>query len=375
MFVYYFSVLSCFFATFLKDKKIKTFILIGLELFLCACYMCGTDWRNYEYAYNHSSLATVDQELFELGYSYLQAIFHTIGIDFWLFHIVFKFLVFSSLCYFVRVFKQDVFLFWFLFLPDMGLYLFIDCPFRNLLAAGGFFWAIKFLLNRNAVFFFAITVLLAQIHSSAYFLVIVYLFSNIFVKSKYFIILFVLSNILAYRLDLIVDYILFPLIGVDGYLGERVRNYFMRDEFWSSTVALGTIYRVTSFFIILYNRKFIENSFAYGKYVFNLSMLFFMIYPFGMSMKMIQRFLFYTMPFFIISIEIIFRDIKLLSMSFQKRMLFMIFFFWGMIKIYQITSYDYRYIPYTNYFEYIGNHPAYSYRSLYNIQKSPYDAN
>ena len=85
-------------------------------------------------------------------------------------------------------------------------------------------------------------------------------------------------------------------------------------------------------------------------------MLFFMIYPFGMSMKMIQRFLFYTMPFFIISIEIIFRDIKLLSMSFQKRMLFMIFFFWGMIK-------------------YIGNHPAYSYRSLYNIQKSPYDAN
>ena len=78
---------------------------------------------------------------------------------------------------------------------------------------------------------------------------IVYLFSNIFVKSKYFIILFVLSNILAYRLDLIVDYILFPLIGVDGYLGERVRNYFMRDEFWSSTVALGTIYRVTSFFI------------------------------------------------------------------------------------------------------------------------------
>ena len=239
MFVYYFSVLSCFFATFLKDKKIKTFILIGLALFLCAGYMCGTDWRNYEYAYNHSSLATVDQELFELGYSYLQAIFHTIGIDFWLFHIVFKFLVFSSLCYFVRVFKQDVFLFWFLFLPDMGLYLFIDCPFRNLLAAGGFFWAIKFLLNRNAVFFFAITVLLAQIHSSAYFLVIVYLFSNIFVKSKYFIILFVLSNILAYRLDLIVDYILFPLIGVDGYLGERVRNYFMRDEFWSSTVALG----------------------------------------------------------------------------------------------------------------------------------------
>ena len=90
------------------------------------------------------------------------------------------------------------------------------------------------------------------------------------------------------------------MIGVDGYLGERVRNYFMRDEFWSSTVALGTIYRVTSFFIILYNRKFIENSFAYGKYVFNLSMLFFMIYPFGMSMKMIQRFLFYTMPFFII---------------------------------------------------------------------------
>ena len=94
MFVYYFSVLSCFFATFLKDKKIKTFILIGLALFLCAGYMCGTDWRNYEYAYNHSSLATVDQELFELGYSYLQAIFHTIGIDFG------SFILYSSFWYF-----------------------------------------------------------------------------------------------------------------------------------------------------------------------------------------------------------------------------------------------------------------------------------
>lgn len=28
-----------------------------------------------------------------------------------------------------------------------------------------------------------------------------------------------------------------------------------------------------------------------------------------------------------------------------------------------------------NYFEYIGGHPSYSYRSSYNIQNSPYDAN
>ncbi len=50
-------------------------------------------------------------------------------------------------------------------------------------------------------------------------------------------------------------------------------------------------------------------------------------------------------------------------MSFQKKnVIYDILFFLGMIKIYQITSYDYRYIPYTNYFEYIGNHPAYSYQ-------------
>lgn len=56
-------------------------------------------------------------------------------------------------------------------------------------------------------------------------------------------------------------------------------------------------------------------------------------------------------------------------------LLFMIFFFWGMLVVYKNVTHDYRYIPYTNYFEYIGGHPSYSYRSSYNIQNSPYDAN
>ena len=42
MFIYYSSVLICFIATFFKDKKIKLFILVGLMIFLCAGYMCGT---------------------------------------------------------------------------------------------------------------------------------------------------------------------------------------------------------------------------------------------------------------------------------------------------------------------------------------------
>lgn len=297
MFIYYSSVLICFIATFFKDKKIKLFILVGLMIFLCAGYMCGTDWRSYEFAYNHSSLSTVNQEIFEIGYSYLQAICHTLGINFWIFHIALKSIVFFSLCYFVKVFKQNLFLFWFLFLPDMGFYLFIDCPFRNLLAAGGFFLAINLFLKRKFIIFFFITILLAQVHSSAYFLIIIYLFSNLRAKNRYIILFFILSNILAYRLDLITDYILFPLLGIDGYLGERVRTYFIQDEVWNSSVNLGTIYRIICFIIVLYNRKQIESSSVYGRYIFNLAILFFMIYPFGMSMKMIQRFLFYTMPF------------------------------------------------------------------------------
>lgn len=375
MLIYYGSVLICFVATFLKDKKIKLFILIGLMIFLCAGYMCGTDWRSYEYAYNHSSLASVNQEIFERGYSYLQAICHTLGINFWIFHIALKSIIFLSLCYFVRTFKQNLFLFWFLFLPDMGIYLFIDCPFRNLLAAGGFFGAVKLLVNRKLALFLFITILLAQIHTSAYFLIIVYLCANLNIKNKYIVLLFFLSNLLAYRLDLITDYIILPLLGIDGYLGTRIRNYFMQDEFWTSTVNLGTIYRVICLIIVLYYRNTIENNSNYGRYIFNLTILFFMIYPFGVSMKMIQRFMFYTMPFFILSIEIIFQDIKLLSMSFQKKMLFMLFFLWGMLVLYKNLTNDYRYIPYTNYFQYIIDSPDFAYRSNYNVKNSPYGKN
>jgi UDP-N-acetylglucosamine 2-epimerase len=36
--------------------------------------------------------------------------------------------------------------------------------------------------------------------------------------------------------------VLFPLLGIDGYLGERVRTYFIQDEVWNSSVNLGTNY-------------------------------------------------------------------------------------------------------------------------------------
>lgn len=375
MLIYYFSILSCFFALFLDDSKKRTFILIGLAVFLCAGYMCGTDWRNYESAYYESHLMIAQQGDFEIGYNYLQALCHDLGIDFWHFHIFLKFTAFLSLCYFVRVFEQSLFLFWFLFLPDMGLYLFIDCPFRNLLAASGSFWMVRLLMDRKFIPFFFMTVLLSLLHSSAWFLLIVYFVSNIEMKNKYYILGFIVSNILAYRLDLITDYILLPLVGIEGYLGERIKMYFMQDDFWSTSINLGTIYRTVCFAIILYYRQAIVDGSIYGKYIFNLTMLFFMVYPFGVSMKMLQRFLFYVMPYFIISVEIIFHDIRLWSMSLQKKVLFMIFFFWGMIKIYTNTSEDYRYIPYTNYFGYMIDSPEFSYRSNYNIKYSPYGEN
>ena len=46
---------------------------------------------------------------------------------------------------------------------------------------------------------------------------------------------------------------------------------------------------------------------------------------------------------------------------------------WTLLKTYTTITADYRYIPYSNYFQYLmQDKPSYKYRSIYNIQNSPY---
>lgn len=374
MLIYYAVLLLCFISIFVKDGRLRRILLVSIALFLCCGYMCGTDWRNYENSYNDARLFSVENQPYELGYNYLQTFFHSFGVDFWVFHITLKFLVFYSICRCVHLLSANLFLFWFIFLPEMGFYLFIDCPFRNLIAVGGFCFMIKTLLDRKLVSFLILVYMLSLFHTSALFLLVIYPILNLKINNFVYYVLFIFSNILAYKIDLITDHILFPLLSIDGYWGEKVRAYFFNDDFWSTAINIGTVFRILTFFIIVHNREKIESTSKYGRYIFNLSMLFFLVYPFGISMKMIQRFLFYLMPFYVISLESVISQITK-KMQAKCQIVLVVISLWGIIKVYSITTYDYRYVPYTNYCGYLFEDLPYTYRDDYNIKKSPYGEN
>lgn len=371
MLIYYFVLLLCYWASLLKDKILVFSILSFIAFFLCAGYMTGSDWPVYEELYNYMTFERVLESREEWGYGYLQSFCKFIGIDFWGFHIFFKLLVFVSICYFTNFLKINVALFIAFFLPELGLFLFIDCPFRNLIAMGAFCFSIKYLLERNMWLYFVFVAIATLFHASSLILFPLYFIANAKLRNIIWIILFVFVNFLSYNIDFLVKNIFFHLFNISEFAKDKLMNYFIDDKYLQDKVNIGTIYRIIVFAIIIYYRKGIEDSHKYGRYIFNLSMFFFMLYPIGISIKIFARFSIFTNLFYIATMVLMLYIPKSAQV---KSLLFLIFFLWGGLRMYVNITSNSHYIPYTNYFQYIFQEELpYSYRSNYNMQKSPYN--
>ena len=370
MAIYFISVLGCLWGSLLKNRIPKYYILFFLLLFICCGYMTGTDWRNYEESYNTARFDTLLDERFELGYGVLQTICHELSIDFWTFHIIIKAIVFYLLSRMISFLEVNLLMFWAFFLPEMGFFLFKDCPFRNLIALGFFCLAFPALLERRAKAFFYITVVAVLFHYSALILVPIYFLVKYPLKNKYYIILFILSNILAYKVDYILGTIFASLFDLSDFLRERLVVYVLDDKFHANTINIGTIYRALFFVLFLCFRTKFESEMKYGKLLFALSMFFFIVYPFTISIKIFSRFNIYMLPIYLATILMLLKTIRSVSLRYA---IFSILLVWTMLKTYTVITEDYRYVPYSSYLEYLfQDKPSYIYRSGYNIQKSPY---
>lgn len=370
MAIYILSVIGCLWGALLKNRIAKYYILFFLLLFVCCGYMTGTDWRNYEVSYNTASFGTLFDERFELGYGILQTVCHVLSIDFWTFHMVIKAVVFLLLCRMVSYLEVNLLLFWAFFLPEMGFFLFIDCPFRNLIALGVFCFAFPALLERRAKVFFSITAVAILFHYSALILIPLYFLVKYPLKNKYYILLFILANVLAYKVDYILETIFAGLFGASDFLQERLLVYALDDKFHASTINVGTIYRTFFFALFLYFRPKFESEMKYGNLLFALSMFFFLIYPFTISLKIFSRFYIYMLPIYLATILLLLKTFRSVSLRYA---VFAVLLVWTLLKTYTVVTDDYRYVPYSSYFQYwFQEKPDYIYRSNYNIQKSPY---
>lgn len=333
--------------------------------------MTGSDWRNYEPLYYQSDFKNISNERFEIGYGILQCICNYLSIDFWHFHILIKAIVFILLTKLSSHVKVNILLFWALFAPEMGLYLFIDCPFRNLIAFGISCLSIQALLEQRSKRFIIVASIAVLFHYSALILFLLYFWVKFPLKNRYYIIIFILANIIAYKIDFLLENIFSHIFEASDFLKDRLLVYALDENFLASKINIGSIYRTIFFVLFIYYRPHIENL-KYGKLLFGISMLFFILYPFAISLKIFNRFTIYLLPIYLMTV------IKILP-SMDKSIRYIIFCIlagWSLLKTYTTITADYRYIPYSNYLQYLMQEkPTYTYRSTYNFQNSPYGKN
>lgn len=352
-----------------KFKYFEYIILSIVAIFICSGYMTGSDWRSYELYYNELSFGNFDSRM-EYGFQIYSNIFKLIGLDFWTFIIINKLLVFILLVKSLRKWGVPIFLFLFLFLPDVGYYLFIDNPMRNFLALAIWIVSIKYLFERNFFIFLCLSVFASFFHIVALIMIPLYFAVNLKIKNWMIIALFILFNIIAYNTERLFDNIN-AIANFSNILSSRIEPYLYTDNYISQTINFGTLHRTLFMFFLIFRRKHIENENKYGTYCFNLAALSLLIYPFGMSMFVLQRFNLFISPFIIICTILAINSFKNKS---TRKTIMIVLLSYCILRTILLVTYDYRYVPYTNYIIYSikDQKPSYYERSNYNYLKSPY---
>lgn len=372
MLVYFGLILICFILSLFKlSKPLENTALVLIAIFMCFGYMTGTDWYSYEQFYTNELLTQKMSGKIEVGYFFIQNLSKQLGLDFWTFHIIVKLLVFFSLINFIRHFNVNVFLFLALFIPEAGLYLFIDCPFRNLIAIGFSLLAFTKLFDNKTVLFFVYVVLALLFHLSAIVMILVFFVYKKDMRTIFVLISAFIIYTLAFNVDFLIKHVYIPLTKISPLIEERLDMYLTSSKFIANKVNIGTFIRLFVLLILLLYKENIVSGDKKRSYIFNLAMLFLLIYPFGISMKILQRFLFYFIPFYVLNIIYLLKSFQIKT---NKYLIGLFFVLLSFAQTYNTVTADFRYVPYTNYLEYYfkGNFPDKEYRYQYNRKHSPY---
>ena len=372
MLIYISLILFCFLISAFKlPKSIENIGLIIIAFFLCFGYMTGTDWYSYEIYYNDPILSKEIAQYRESGYFIIQNLARSLGFGFWTFHIAIKLIVFFSLVNFVRLFKVNIFLFFALFIPEAGLYLFIDCPFRNLIAFGLGLWALKYLFDKRTILFFLFAVLALTFHLSAVILILVFFLYKKNIRTPIVIVCTIGAYLIAFNIDFLILQIYLPLTKISPLISERLKSYIFDSDFIEKTINIGSYIRFVVLIIFLLFKKQIIADDEKRLYLYNITILLLIIYPFGVSMKILNRFQLYLFPMYIIIILYLLKSLKIRTNAILLGTFFVML---SIFQTYKLVTKDHRYVPYTNYAEYWikNDFPKLEFRHTYNKKHSPY---
>ena len=371
--IYCFILLFCLSKRSFSHRGKRISLLVIICVFLCTGYMTGSDWRPYESSYNQlNSLEDIKSYNKELGFAYLLFFAKKIGLGFWELWITIKFFCFYIIIKKLSEFTNKKYKWALLyFYSYFALFYFIDNPMRNLISATLFLFSYKYLISRHSVRYFLIVILCSMLHSSAL------LFIPLYFLLPY-------NRRLSNRTLIIICLSLYVLLlltwssGVRGILytflhvisGSESRGiYYLDIDSSSNYISFGLIVVYSIFGLVLYKRDNIEENTKFGNFLVYMSTLYVVTYTLGFFLPILSRLsMFCYIPFLATF------SIAMKHLSHRYYLIFSIYvsLFLFVVMCKNITR-DFRYIPYSTYFEYIGtSKPDFSTRSSYNPLYSPY---
>ena len=356
-----------------KEQEDKSYYLFNKMLFFCFGYMTGSDWRIYENNYYRMSgfsdlISYSSSSHEEIRYNFLVALANTLGIGFWPFHIALECLVILTLFKTIESFNVCVSQYFVLYFASV-CFIFIDCPFRNMIAWGIFLYSIRFIKVKRLVPYLISCAIATSIHFTGIIMIPIYFIYHKRKTMNLLIVLLVMAGlyVFAFMGTGLIEMVNM-LTATSEFAEERLSNYTDSDTFSYSPINSVTIFYLILFIIVFLCRKDIEKQ-QYGKEMLNLFYLHQILIPIANSFRIFDRFTLYLVFFSTITTIYLFRSVanKELRMSLIS---FVILF--SFAKLCFVLTQDCRYIPYSNYLQYIGDQPSYGYRDSYNPHNSPY---
>lgn len=357
--IYYFILLLILIGVYIENTKIKKILLGLFFLFLTTSYFNGSDWRQYEYMFNYMKF---DNR--EYGYILLNYFFKEFSKNFWIFFINMKILV-AIIYYTVEkrfLNLNSILILNILYYPYL-LFMFIDCPFRNLIAASLYIYSTKYIIKKDFFKFIFFILLAGSFHQSAFILILTYFFNFSKIKRGFLILGYVIIFILSVNNKLLIKIIsIFPIYK------DKIISYFVKGNQYSMSnklISLGDIERILLLILILLNKnKICKNK--YGQFLYTNSIIYIFIYRFAKSIPILSRYTFYFQIFYlIILILILFKNLEIKNYKLATTVIFI----YTILITTQVINESYKYTPYTSYLSYLFREkPSYNYRYNYNYK-------
>lgn len=286
---------------FKVNKYFKQVSLGLLILFLTTSYTSGSDWRAYELMYKYFDLGNFYNSHSEKGFALYVALNKYIFSNFWYFFIINKLIIAYIFNLTIKKYYKNNLLVWSIFFPAAAVYLFIDCPFRNLLAIGIYLYAIKY-IKLNRLKYFCIILFGFFFHKSILIVGLISIINFSKFKRKILGIILIVELGLSFQINKIIE--MFKFIPI---YGRQISIYSVTNYFDGKILTIGMIEKlIIAGILIFYKNKILKDK---DEKLFNFTYIYLLFYILAVKIPILTRFVYYIQIFYLIFICYAIKDI------------------------------------------------------------------